>query len=338
MPAVAYESGRSASHVHQSLRRSLAALEEARQCAVLWFGEVMRQRLFVGLGYSSINQYAMQELGFSKSRTWDFIRLARKLEELPAVKEAVVSGALGYTKAREVVTVATPATERTWLEAARKPRRELVLAVKRAKLAAKVDPGQGELLPAETVVPPRELPVRFQVEFTPEQEARRAGLVEKLHKLGKAPADRAELLLDALAALVESSERSTRGDLPPVQVHVHQCPDCGKTEAEGREIGAADRERIACDAAVSEPGKRNTTTIPPRIRRQILARDRHRCQYPGCGRTRFLEVHHIAPRNRGGTNDPTNLITLCSACHHLHHARADHPPQLRLAPAPLDHL
>ncbi|MCK5378974.1 MAG: HNH endonuclease, partial [Acidobacteria bacterium] len=37
--------------------------------------------------------------------------------------------------------------------------------------------------------------------------------------------------------------------------------------------------------------------------------------------TRFLEVHHLTPRTRGGTNVPANLITLCSACHHLWHER-----------------
>ena len=322
MPADSYVSGRSAVDVHESLRRSLAALEEARQCAVLWFGEVMSRRLYLELGYSSINQYAKVELGFSKSRTWDFVRLVQRLDELPAVRAAVVSGELGYTKAREIVGVATTATEDRWLEAARKPRRELVREIKRVKQAAKIDPGQGELMPMETVVAPREMPVDLHIRLTPEQEARRMALVEKLHKLGKVPTDRAELLLEALAALVEMQERSPRGDLPPVQVHVHQCPDCGKTEAEGRTLGAADQGRIACDAAVSIPGKRNTTTIPPRIRRQVLARDRHRCQAPGCDRTRFLEVHHLKSRNHGGTNKPGNLITLCAACHRLHHERS----------------
>ncbi len=322
MPAVPYAPGQSAAKVHASLRQSLATLEEARQCAVLWFGEVMRRRLYVKLGYSSINQYAMQDLGFSRTRTADFVRLSTRLENLPAVREAVATGDLGYTKAREIVGVATPETQDRWLQAARKPRRELVREVKRAKRAARIDPSQGTLIPETApVVAPREMPVRFSVDLTPEQEARRAALVERLHKQGGAPADRAELLLDALAALAESGKKSPRGDRPPVQLHVHQCPECGKTEADGRLVGRADRERMACDAAVSTPGQRNTTTIPPRTRRRVLARDRHRCRAPGCDRTRFLEVHHLVPRNRGGSNKPENLVTLCAACHRMWHER-----------------
>jgi hypothetical protein len=176
------------------------------------------------------------------------------------------------------------------------------------------------------VVSPRELPVRFQVDLTPEQEARRAALVERLLKLGAAPADRGELILEALAALVEISEgeKTPRGALgvrPPVQIHVHEKDDrmTVPTRAGERELSPAEADRMRCDAVISRPGQRNTATIPPRIRREVLARDRHRCQSPGCGRTRFLEVHHRIARSRGGNNTPENLVTLCGSCHRLWH-------------------
>ena len=76
-----------------------------------------------------------------------------------------------------------------------------------------------------------------------------------------------------------------------------------------------------CDAQVHESGKRNRSTIPPRIRREIMARDRHQCRRKGCNHNLFLDIHHIVPRSRGGSNDPANLVTLCSACHHLWHEK-----------------
>jgi hypothetical protein len=223
--------------------------------------------------------------------------------------------------------VATPETQDGWLKAARGTRQELVHKIKEVKRAAQVDPGQGELLPAPpTVVAPKELPVRFQMDLTPEQEARRAAMVERLHKLGNVPTDRAELMLEALASLVEAKEKGPRGALvsrPPVQIHVHEHNGrmTVQTEAGERELSRADAERIRCDAAICTPGGRNTTTIPPRVRRNVLARDKHRCRAPGCERTRFLEVHHLTPRIRGGNNQPENLITLCSACHRLWHEK-----------------
>jgi len=324
---VAFQSNQSAAKVHASLQQSLSAVERAQHCAVLWFAEIQGRRLFRSLGYSSINQYAMAGLGFSKSRTRDFIRLAGQLEKLPAVREAMTSGELGYTKAREIVGVATPETEDHWLKAAKGSRRELVHEVKKAKRAAKVDPGQGELLPSPPlVVAPKELPVRFQLDLTPEQEARRAALVERVHKLGGAPNDRVELMLEALAALVESMEKGPRGPLPsrpPVQIHVHEKDGrmTVQTSSGERELSKPETDRMKCDASICTLGGRNTTTIPPRVRREVLARDRHQCQAPGCGRTRFLEVHHVKPRSKGGRNDAENLITLCGSCHRLWHEK-----------------
>ena len=228
MPAVAYVPDQSAVVVHDSLRGSLAVADEAQQCAVLWFAEVKRRKLYRELGFSSIYQYAMQGLDFSRSRARDFIRLAKKLDELPAVRAAVADGKLGYTKAREVVDVATPETEDRWLEVAEGPREDLVKEVKKVKRAARVDPNQGELLPA---------------------------LVERLHVLGGVPTDRAELLLEALATLVEAREsdntdshaekgpRGPRTSRPPVQIHVHQDAATGRmtvqTDTGEHELGGS---------------------------------------------------------------------------------------------------
>ncbi|MCK9997391.1 MAG: HNH endonuclease, partial [Candidatus Krumholzibacteria bacterium] len=154
---------------------------------------------------------------------------------------------------------------------------------------------------------------------------------ERLHKLGGIPVDRGELMLEGLAAIIETkeSELTPRGVVasrPPVQIHVHENAATGRmtvqTDTGERELSRAESERMRCDAAVCEQGGRNTTTIPPRARREVLARDQHRCQAPGCGRTRFLEVHHIVARRQGGSNKAENLMTLCSSCHRLWHERA----------------
>ena len=327
MSSDSYFPNQPAAQVHASLCTSLKTVEQAKKCAVLWFAEIMRRKLYRDLGCATINQYAMKKLGFSKSRTRDFIRLAGQLDRLPAVREAMTSGDIGYTKAREIVSVATPDTEDGWLKVAQGSRRDLVHEVKKAKRAAKVDPNQGELLRVSApVVAPKEMPVRFQMDLTPEQEARRAALVERLHKLGGVPFGRAELMLEALAALVESREKGPRGprdNRPTFQIHVHE--EAGRmtvqTDAGERQLSRAETERIRCDSAVCKQGGRNTTSIPPKVRREVLARDRHLCQAPGCGRTRFLEVHHIVPRGQGGKNHPDNLMTLCGSCHRFWHEK-----------------
>jgi len=55
--------------------------------------------------------------------------------------------------------------------------------------------------------------------------------------------------------------------------------------------------------------------VPPAVRRQVLRRDRHRCQVPGCRHANFVDVHHLRTREDGGSQDAANLVTLCAAHH-----------------------
>jgi 5-methylcytosine-specific restriction endonuclease McrA len=57
-------------------------------------------------------------------------------------------------------------------------------------------------------------------------------------------------------------------------------------------------------------------TIKPSLRFEILRRDNYRCQM--CGVTAkdgaTLEIDHIYPVSKGGTNEPDNLQVLCRDC------------------------
>lgn len=55
--------------------------------------------------------------------------------------------------------------------------------------------------------------------------------------------------------------------------------------------------------------------IPKKIRFEVLKRDKFTCQY--CGRQApdvVLNIDHIRPVSKGGTNDITNLVTSCFDC------------------------
>lgn len=301
-------------------------MDQAKQCAVLWFGEILTRKLYRELGYSSINQYAKVELGFSASRIGDFLSLCRKLEKLPKVKAEVASGKLGYTKARVLVTVTDETNEAAWLKVAQDhSRRELERQVKRAKMAAaEVASGQTSLLPVAPSRPAAVVPVRVSMEMTPGQFARYQALWERIGKRGGVSGDRVEALLEVMAGFADGT--SPRGELPggarpPVQVHVHRFPDCEKASVAASrgelELGEAEAETVQCDCQVSTDGGRNVASIPPRVRRKVPVPDLYRCQRPGCGHTGYLEVHHKVPRAKGGTNEEENLVTLCGGCHRV---------------------
>jgi hypothetical protein len=53
--------------------------------------------------------------------------------------------------------------------------------------------------------------------------------------------------------------------------------------------------------------------ISPRLRWEILRRDKYTCRY--CFRTEVpLTVDHVHPKVLGGSDDPTNLVTCCNEC------------------------
>jgi 5-methylcytosine-specific restriction endonuclease McrA len=417
---------------------------------------VNRRGLYRDLGYASIHQYATDSLGFSRNRTFRFLRLAHDLDRLPHLRASLASGDIGWTKAREVVKVASPATEERWIHAARhSTRRELERKVARARLRAaaqrKADPLQGEL-PASTAthaaacssptastasaaclsptahanpvaddsvtsddILADDAPVAVVFRLTPIQLARYEALIECIRKsrVVASSVSREEILLRALDQLLRSAgdpapadpaseESSTArgadidtgdsvprdnapsdntprdntpsnkapGDRAPregalgegavgsrqhearaaagtqdisqeqvastpelprgnctsnYRVVIYKCASCGhaivQTQHGPRQIAPDQLAAISCDAIVEHSGERSAATIPPSTRRAVLARDHHRCRAPGCDNTQFLEVHHIQPRDRGGSNRPENLVTLCSTCHHHWHAR-----------------
>ena len=68
-------------------------------------------------------------------------------------------------------------------------------------------------------------------------------------------------------------------------------------------------------APAAEPVQREP--IPDDVRWDIYLRDGHRCK--ACGFHRNLVIDHILAVNEGGTNDPTNLQTLCCTCNAKKH-------------------
>lgn len=73
-----------------------------------------------------------------------------------------------------------------------------------------------------------------------------------------------------------------------------------------------------------------------RLRVQVLARDECRCTQCGENWLNYLEIHHIVPIGQGGTNDPSNLITLCRLCHAKLHGAPSGPPPAELVEAEVE--
>ena len=134
--------------------------------------------------------------------------------------------------------------------------------------------------------------------------------------------------------------------LPPAQISVligldalrGQTDEMGLTDA-GTELPPEMVRRLACDAEIipmilGGPGGsadvgRARRTVPLRLRRLLIARDRH-CRWPGCGQPPSrCDAHHIIHWLNGGPTDLDNLVLLC----HKHHHHL-HQHDLKMVPQP----
>ncbi|MBK7672469.1 MAG: HNH endonuclease [bacterium] len=299
-----------AARVDAALREALRACDRARECAVIWFAEVQRCALFRELGFAPLETYATQALGFSANRYWQFKRLADDLDRLPVLREAVATGEVGWTKAQQVARVATSGRRELAREVAA-VRAEVRLAARDRQRNGSAMNRQLALDCGTSPLAPAQVPATGAIPFT-------------ITLRGDA------LQVARFEALVGHADDAEVADwcasaAPAVQVVVQQCPDCAAAAAVTQRgelpLAPAQVAALGCDARVRVANGPNRATIPPKVRAVVLARDRHRCTNPGCGSTRFLEVHHVTPRSRGGTNRAENLTTLCNRCHGFAHER-----------------
>jgi hypothetical protein len=160
----------SAKKAHKKLINLLKQIRKYEHSALLLFSEIMHQKLYEELGYSSMYNYATDALKMPRSTAFHYISLTQKLEELPETKKAVESGELGWTKARELVKVATISTEKQWLDRAKKS--TLVDLVQKTKQAIDIAKNEAKqqpcLIPVEPL-PKAEPKVSTSLSFSIEQ-------------------------------------------------------------------------------------------------------------------------------------------------------------------------
>jgi hypothetical protein len=251
-------------------------------------------------------------LGYGPHAARERMRVARALVQLPETSAALARGLLSYSAVRELTRVAIAETEVEWLAKV-----ETLAANQVERLVAHHRPGDRPDDPEDPDLRPRKL----RLELPPEVHAlwRQARLIVATQRGGEiSDADFLETLCRAVIAPGSGAEG------PAHQIAYQQCRDCRRVtqNGAGREIDIPVDvvERAVCDATdlgsldAATP-ERATTTVTPRIREQVFARDHHCCTVPGCRSARNLEIHHIVEQAKGGKHQLWNVTLICSGHH-----------------------
>ena len=336
--AIAEESGQIAAAQCQMLLK-LAEFDAREDAAFAW-------------DCKSAAHWLSGRCGYDLATSWEMLRVARRLRELPAVTEAFGKGQLSYPAVRALVRIATAETEADMVEMARVATGEQlgrIVASYRRVLAAASDPAAPHA--------GRELHYCFDADgffcfrgrltaeagtvFRQALEATQSSILDAADDQppGRARIPAAASRADALVAMAESClagglESRPGSDATQVIVHVSAEALAGTGEGEhcevedGPEIAPETACRLACDAAVvslveNASGEvlsmgRKTRKISPAMARALRCRDKG-CVFPGCGETRFVQGHHITHWAQGGETSLENLTQLCWFHHHLIH-------------------
>jgi hypothetical protein len=311
--------------LHRKLKRIAKArgLLDAQEAEAL--REAQRLQLWTPFGYTSLVDYMHRELGYTPHTADERLRVANALPQLPKLTEALQTGNLNFSQVRELARVVTPETEQVWIGKAQEMN---VREVERA-VAGHV---KGDL--PEDPIDPKLVRKTLWLSVRPETEVMFRAAKQKLEKERGEKLDE-DAVLEALCRAFMNPDQSHVGPNEPQSVQgapyrvaVTVCKECKKGEQHGGGAVAvmtpAAVDRAMCDAqwigdVDNDFVERARQEIPPATRRKVLHRDQEHCQVPGCQSHMNLDVHHIKHREHGGTNEISNLITLCEAHHLAHH-------------------
>ena len=298
-------------------------------------------RLHLKLGFSSVAQFAEVRFRISRSRTFETLRVARALPELPLSRERFLAGDLTWSDLREITRIASTESEKTWVDftlahSFKALKAEVTEAVRKGRPVPRKD-GYG--------LPALDIDVRFRL--SPEEHDALEKALEKAsgelrESLGK-EAEPKDALLYLAMRMVETDPAGTPAGRterkePAATILYHLCPECRKAhlitgegpvevpaerieavETCARKVEIAPEEEIHMEMVSDEEAKREIDRPnTPALVMKVKLRDGNCCANPFCRRRLGLHAHHIRFRSRGGRTAIWNEASCCARCHAIY--------------------
>lgn len=272
--------------------------------------------------------------GVSERTVRETVETARALESLPQVAAAAHAGALSAEQLGSVAQLADEASDADWARRAphvapvdlarmvrtlRTPTMDEARARRQARGLRMWWQPDGGMLSIRGELPDLD-GSRFENTIN--------RMIDRMRPAKGQPWDSREHR--GADALVELAERFEHVESPLMRARpllVVQVPVEGPAEVAGVPLPDAMVEALRAHAQI-EPvlvddqgplhvGARSHA-LSPKIVRAVLLRDGH-CRWPGCNRRHGLQIHHLVPRSRDGTDDIANLAAVCAGGITDHH-------------------
>ncbi len=270
------------------LSRELRRLEGE---LILILDEIDQQKFFKRLGYASLFTYAVGALGLSEANAYAFISVARKSREIPELKIAVIEQKITVAKASRIVAAIT------------KENAPALVKFAETHTTRQTEIEVARLQPSVAVLDK----IKFKGEDLVQLEC---GITKDTH-------EKLERVKSLLAAKGQFSLDKVLSEV--LEDYLERHDPVRKAE---RALAKKPETKKLCALRVRASSKR--APVPARTKHQVHARDQGRCTHANangdrCANDRWIELHHIRPVSKGGSNEVENLMTLCGFHHDLIH-------------------
>lgn len=242
------------------------------------------KKVFKYFGYPSLFKYTVEALSLSEPVAYSYISVARAAKQFPVLGLAVKSGELSVYKASRLIRVLDESNSVKMVSAAKKMKTREIEKLVASHLPKTKKKDVVRLESSESS--------RVSISVSRDILAK-VDRVKDLNPKLKNFEDVLRVLLEDYLKRKDPVERAQRNAHKVTKLCAHR----------------VSRRREPLSAAVKH---------------QVHLRDGGQCTHVGqngerCDSRRWLHIHHIQPVSAGGSNELSNLATLCSAHHDLVH-------------------
>jgi hypothetical protein len=285
-----------------------------------YLAEVESRRLHLEAGYSSMFDFCVRHLRMSEGEAYRRIVAARLGARFPIVLERLASGAVHLSALQLLSERLTDENHAELLDAASgKTKREV-----EHLLAARFPKPD---VPASLRKRPER---RVAVATSRHDDSSAQGRLDASHGRGSEPPPLVEPLSSSRYKLQLTISEALRDKLElarDLMSHQNPARDFEPVLDRALDLLLADLEKkklakVERTKRTPPGGKAASTGVPAAARRATFERDGLRCTYVSpdgrrCTSRTFLELDHVDPRARGGSNEAGNLRVRCRAHNQL---------------------
>lgn len=265
--------------------------------------EVEIRKIYLELGYPSLFEFCIRELGYSEPSAQRRISAMRLIKDIPEIKRKLEEGSLNLTSLNQASLFISQEKRLNNKTYSKFQKQELLSMLENKskreceRELIKISPNSAAIKEKERMIAEDKLEVRFMI------------TTELKNKL------------DRIKALI-----SHKNPNPGYEELINELAEMALNKIDPLRKNLPSPAKVKASLNI----KVRTRYIPSQIRQMVWKRDEGKCQYQDsktnqkCSSQYFIQIDHIKPFSQNGSHDPQNLRLLCGQHNRYRYKQENH--------------